>query len=513
VAPFSGDFLATLTNLIPAVLLATSTVSLATRFGLPRSLAHAAGFAAVCNFVVLKQLVDTENDVAVAAAFFAVLSYAFRIGEGPSGRLAFFAAVALGLLVGVKYYALGYAALALGVWLLLSLRAGSWRTAVGHGCCGVLGMLALGGYWYLRNLVMTGSPAYPLGIALTQIYPDVAHTSFVGNRSPQLLPLYLQAIWKMTGPIQLVAVVAAPTSFVWLAATALRSGMRGDRRQALARLACALTLAGTATLLCITPFAVEDRPGTLNQMHWHYCPVRYGLCFLGTATFAALVMLRDLALLCGQRLRVVGSLGCLALLATALFQVAYVDSRLAIDNALTVPIALNAAVGLLAIALIRAGWPRTGPVLIALLVVVTFAGAVACQRLSTRWHADFESFYDEAITAGCLKSLRTVRLDSQRLFVMQERCYPFLGSRRENVVFQPVYVPSADALLEFLDANAIDAVVVRPSKPTPGWGRFLWFDECKQLYPDRFQRILQSVGCATYEVQKTVATKDETLRP
>ena len=335
VAPFSGDFLALLTNLTPTVLLASSTVSLATHFRLPRCLAHAVGFAVVCNYVVLKQLVDTENDVAVAAAFFAVLSYAIRIGSGPNGRLAFFASVALGLLVGVKYYALGYAALALGVWLLLALRAGDFRTVVVHGCCGVLGMLALGGYWYVRNLAMTGSPLFPLGVALTEIYPDVAHTSFVGNRSPELLPLYLQAIWKMTGPIQLVAFVTAPASFVWLMATAIRNFFRGDRRQAIARLAFAVTLVGTATLLSITPFAVEDRPGSLNQMHWHYCPVRYGLCFLGAATLGAVVVLWDLVHLCGQRFRFLESACCLALLSAAFCQVAFADSRLAIDNELT----------------------------------------------------------------------------------------------------------------------------------------------------------------------------------
>ena len=247
VAPFSGDFLAALTNLTPAVILAASTVSVATRFGLPRGVAHVAGFAAVCTFVVLKQLVDSENDVAVAACFFAVLSYAVRIGNEPSGRLALFAAIGLGLLVGVKYYALGYALLALTAWLVLSMQAGDPWLTLRHACCGVLGMAALGGYWYARNLVLTGSPIFPKGLTsdtdlLMQIYPEVRRTSFVGNGSPELLPLYFRAVWSLTGPCQYLGVLMAPLSLLWLVATGIRVGRREGWRRGIAaaslRLSC-----------------------------------------------------------------------------------------------------------------------------------------------------------------------------------------------------------------------------------------------------------------------------------
>ena len=77
------------------------------------------------------------------------------------------------------------------------------------------------------------------------------------------------------------------------------------------------------------------------------------------------------------------------------------------------------------------------------------------------------------------------------------------------MIFQPVAVPSADWLLDFLDENAIDAVVVRPGTRPAGWQLFLWFDVCKRLHPDQFQRIMESQGCATYEFRKTERTKDE----
>ena len=54
-----------------------------------------------------------------------------------------------------------------------------------------VGMLLFGGSWYLRNWLLTGSPLYPKEFlrhpdVLSQIYPDVARTSFFGNRNPAL---------------------------------------------------------------------------------------------------------------------------------------------------------------------------------------------------------------------------------------------------------------------------------------------------------------------------------------
>ena len=45
----------------------------------------------------------------------------------------------------------------------------------------------------------------------------------------------------------------------------------------------------------MTPFAVEDDPGTLNQLRWKYCPARYALCFLSLTIIGLAVVLNDLA--------------------------------------------------------------------------------------------------------------------------------------------------------------------------------------------------------------------------
>src|SRR5262249_544298 len=115
VAPFSGDYLCGLTNAPAAVLLGFALVELGRNVGLSRPRAHLAGLAGVTDYVVLGQLADVSNDVAAAGLFVAGLAYALRFARG--GRAADLAlcAVCLGLLAGVKYYALGYTAVGYAV--------------------------------------------------------------------------------------------------------------------------------------------------------------------------------------------------------------------------------------------------------------------------------------------------------------------------------------------------------------------------------------------------------------
>ena len=277
-----------------------------------------------------------------------------------------------------------------------------------------------------------------------------------------------------------------------------------------------MVLAGTGVLLSVTPFAVEDRPGTLNQLVWHYCPVRYGLSFLSVAAFCALVTAWDLARLLrlsAARLRLVEALLCGLLLCGAFRQAAFPDGRLAIDHERTAAVALNVAIGLLAA---RARSEPTGrgrrrcwsPRL--LVVIVTLAWGAACHELSTRWHEGFGRDYDETITAGCLAELAKTRPGPRRVCVLLPRYYPFLGSSRENVVFQPVYVPSAEWLLDYVDRNAIDVIAVRPGPPQPGFRRFLWFDECQASHSARFRLIKEEPGCAVYEVLRDPGESDTT---
>jgi hypothetical protein len=148
VAPFSGDYLAMLNNVPAAGLLAVSVVELGRLLGLRPGLYHPAAMAVLVTEPVRRQLVSAENDVAVAALFVTSLVYGGRYVGGhrraesestaeaalvsarPTyvGRWAdlIWMSACVGLLAGVKYYALGYAAVAAAGVLGLVLNYG-WR--------------------------------------------------------------------------------------------------------------------------------------------------------------------------------------------------------------------------------------------------------------------------------------------------------------------------------------------------------------------------------------------------
>jgi hypothetical protein len=498
VGPFSGDFLLSLNNFPPTVLFACSGVELARRVGLPRPLIHLAGFALVCNFVIFKQLVDTQNDVAVAACFFATLYYALRHSEEKRSGVLALGAISLGLLAGVKYYALGYAALMLTLWVILTLLCYGRNASLRVLIAATAGILIFGGFWYARNWLMTGSPLYPRELCkhtdlLSQIYPDVASSSFFGNSSPELFELFTKAIWEMTGPCQLAGFLLVPFSLVWLIGSTNWQVLRSrDNVRGRGRLAIAMVLTGTGLLFGITPFAVEDRHGTLNQLRWYYCPVRYGLCFLSAASLAMLVLLRDLVSLRGNGKlescmeRPFWSYRCLShpgFLCYVVFggAIIYQFPRHNLSQQIQWVYDLLIAFILVLIGLFLVWFKHTCVRLrFVVLILTLLSWACACALLSRHWHQDFFHHFDEF---GFDQLDENKRNGKVRILVLDSRCYPYFGSQRQHRVFQPTYVPNSDWIIEFIRTENINLIIAVTDRQPLGMRRFLGFDDCLVNYP------------------------------
>ncbi|HEX7450167.1 MAG TPA: hypothetical protein VF306_21580, partial [Pirellulales bacterium] len=275
-APFSGDFLIALENIPAVALLGLGAHQLARRLGVGRGGAHLAALTALTPHVVLRQLLDGENDVAVAGLFAAALGYGVRYACVPRARNAVLWAAAFGLLPGTKYYALGYAAVAaLGV-VALTLWLRGPRRAIIAGLVGLAGAAALSGYWYARNAWFTGTPLYPQGFlrnpgVLTEIFPYLRETSFLGKGDPSLSPLLVRGVWNWLGAAHAIAFLAIP-----LTSLALVSGvfLRGDARHASSRALLAGLLWLTLGVFGTTPFVVETEPGTLDMLKQGYLPSR-----------------------------------------------------------------------------------------------------------------------------------------------------------------------------------------------------------------------------------------------
>ena len=154
---------------------------------------------------------------------------------------------------------------------------------------------------------MTGQLLYPLGSGglgdvHRPLYPAMWESSYLGNGRAELVPLAATALWRWTGPCSLVAVAGLPLWLAWLLVSG-RSRLRaaGVVSEGPARLAlCALT-AASGLVFAVTPFSVEDVPGTLNQLEGGETPARYALGFLSLASLALVVFLDDVSRLAASR--------------------------------------------------------------------------------------------------------------------------------------------------------------------------------------------------------------------
>ena len=186
---FSGDFLISLNNLPAVVLLAAATVELAGLLNVSRPLCHLAAMAVVATEVTWRQAISAENDIAVAALFFATLVYGLRFARHRRRADMWLAGIAVGLLTGIKYFAVGYAAAAgVSLLVLLAIRRRP-RDVFAAAGVGIAGVVVFGAYWYLRNTYLTGAPLYPKGLtASTDLWAKIrpeSHYKYAATKRPR----------------------------------------------------------------------------------------------------------------------------------------------------------------------------------------------------------------------------------------------------------------------------------------------------------------------------------------
>jgi hypothetical protein len=523
VAPFSGDFLISLSNVPFAVLLACSVVELARGLGLSPAWAHFAGLAATASRLLGTRLSEAENDLAVAALFAAGLSYAAAFAREQSRACLGFGAVATGMLAGTKYYALGYAGIAGSV---LALAAVSARPRGRHLAAATALAAGWGGYWYLRNLLVTGTPFYPLGAAVGEsVFPEYPgslwHSTLLGCGHPEAPRLVVEAVFRYMGPWFGVALLAAPLSLAWALASGVGLWVRDQPRAAVTRLTLVGVVLASALVYVITPFAVEDAPGTYNQLLRLFTPARYGMAVWTACALAAAVVLHDLAGLARARsgaghsaALTVGWLAGGVMAAAAAAQVwgqLRPAVRLGIDGLLAPALLLLLAARVWGCV---AAWPSSRRrILWASAATAVAAGAVVIPLLGGRWHHDFADHYDRLMATRIFTRHFNGPADPGRtVCVLAERVYPFFGSARQHRLCQPYSVSSPDEVLDYMRGRRAESLVVevlfRHQTERPATysnhpkGLLTWFPS----RPEVFQPVSTTFPLLYYHIQPALAT-------
>lgn len=471
VAPFDGDFLVVLANFPSALLLALAALELARLVGVRGPLAHLAALVIATNVVVTRQLVDGGNDVAVAGLTLATACYGLRAARKGQVGIVTLGGISLGLLAGVKFYALGYASVAWAATILLTARSRGPREAARLGSAWIACAVLFAGYWYARNAAVAGSPFYPLGIThesdlIGRVYPRIMESTYFGNGRPEVLPLAMRAVWGMTGPCQFLAVFGLPGWIAWVSATGLGVRRSASARGRSARLGLVLLTIGSALVLGVTPVTVEDKPGTLNQIEMGYTPARYGLAFMGLAVVAMAATLHDLARLPRSRaLRALPPLAFFLGLLTNLFLISHGE----FENYRVGPISFQIGLDLSLLGVsgyaIGSRVPRLRRAVLATAAVAAIAAVpFAVQWLDRDWHGRFARFYDADFRTGAFRVLAGLDPAPTRICLLDYRCYPFLGSRRQFRICQPMDVPSYARLKDYLRDRGVEIVAAHTTE-------------------------------------------------
>jgi hypothetical protein len=455
---FTGDFLAPLSNTFCALILVVATICLCHELRLPTELCHVTTFAAIANNIVFHQLSCNKNDLAAAGVFVSAVFYLLRFLRLRRHADQAFFFICVGILIGVKYYALLYAALLVAVFLFsVFVRYG--RLNVLHAAVsGIAPIVSLGGFWYLRNWMMTGLPLYPKPLwssaGAVSVDRDFWHTTLLGNKDSLVPQLWLEALGAMMGPVNLIAVSMLPVSIAILSYIGVRYSGK-DQRKTVKHLTFATLLMGSAAIYLITPFVVESAPGTLQFLKQQYVAIRLGFIplYLSVIGFSyaacSLLKLRWINAKCRHVHLLTTSQNWVAvlILCAVIYQVLFVPRYVEADNKVSglqwLPVMVLAAIIFaVSIVVLYCVCRNQKLWLIPILALISIIFAGYSGQLSKKWHRGFSGFYADFFGSRIFEVMEERRFSHEKVLVLCPRSYPFMGSRRKTQLQQAFRMPA-----------------------------------------------------------------------
>ena len=268
------DALASLGVAVSVLLLASAWVTLGRRLGQSAALNWLGlGVALASPKMLFFLSTFSANDLAAAAAALAALAFGLGPATPKRGALC---GLAAGLALGVK---VAVAPIVAGLGLLWLVRAQRSKE-VGGLAAFVIGTVALGSYWYGRNLLLTGNPVFPAALGPFEGPLDAfaqRRTSlwwFIAKKWEQ------RAFWEhlLTSRLDWPVPIGLGAA-LGVCATGVLGAVRRDLRLVLLA-GCAL---GVALLVPMQPFSgTPNRPGYPMHLMVRYFtfPFLLGLALL-----------------------------------------------------------------------------------------------------------------------------------------------------------------------------------------------------------------------------------------
>ena len=269
--PWHDDALVRLVNLPLYVLLGAGVYALGRELGARRSAsALMAALVLAIQDVSLPALADVKPDTFMLATLAVGMLFLVRHRRTRARSDLLLAGLGLGLAFGARWYGISTVVAVFVVWIGAELVGGRGVRALAAdaGWLGAM-VLAWGGFWLVRNWVVTGNPIYPVNVPalgldaprdpfiaaynLTVLHYLLRPEEFVHH----LLPLYRYGIgvpgWILAGSTLLALAVAI---------VVVRSSGSGERRMnagiALALIAGAMVIVAA---FVITPASAQGPPG------------------------------------------------------------------------------------------------------------------------------------------------------------------------------------------------------------------------------------------------------------
>jgi len=512
IIPFHNDLLVNLQNFPLLFLALLSIYSLCRKIGVGEKWACYGALLFFSAPIARAELGTATNYLAISTLFLVSLNYIFSYQEYKKMASVLLLSISLGLLLGIKQSGIAYTF----VLLLIYLFANRVKIkSMGRDLLIILsGMLIFGGYWHIRNYFLVQNPVAPAEIRVfgKEMFRGpfgfewLMKTSLIyhGNYL-ETSRLLLKGLLKWGG---IVGILSFPV-IIGTSGIAIYKAFQKERDWVNELLLLCLTPLATLYIFLITPFVVENVPGTLNRLKDGWS-LRLGmpfltLCYLCFSFLLDYVKVGKLSLL--TEFCILGIIGL-----NFIFQpINPINYRILIFTCYILLIALFGwQVGHPKISDKKLNKRRIFSLGIGVLLLLSLLsyGLVKYRERARAyiygsWLSGYFGYTD-------LYKWFEENVNGQRVIVKGLRIYPFYGSNLNNEVFYKLG-PSEDPhkWKDWLIEKKIDFIVMGRMSHDPTFDNFGEFPPEEKnllLFPDVFISVFSD---NTVHVYKTLKTSPE----